>query len=51
VRIDGEVARARLHATAHGIYEAFVNGTRVGDQELTPGSPPTAAASRCRPTT
>ena len=26
-----------LHATAHGIYEAFVNGTRVGDQELTPG--------------
>ena len=37
VRIDGEVARARLYATAHGIYEAFVNGTRVGDHELTPG--------------
>ena len=26
-----------LRATAHGIYEAFVNGARVGDQELTPG--------------
>jgi alpha-L-rhamnosidase len=29
-------ARARLYATAHGIYEAFVNGQRVGDLELTP---------------
>jgi alpha-L-rhamnosidase len=29
--------RARLYATAHGIYEAFVNGRRVGDAELTPG--------------
>jgi alpha-L-rhamnosidase len=27
----------RLHLTAHGIYEAFVNGERVGDAELTPG--------------
>jgi alpha-L-rhamnosidase len=27
----------RLHLTAHGIYEAFVNGVRVGDAELTPG--------------
>ena len=26
-----------LDATAHGLYEAFVNGTRVGDEELTPG--------------
>jgi alpha-L-rhamnosidase len=31
------VARARLYATAHGIYEVFVNGRRVGDAELTPG--------------
>jgi alpha-L-rhamnosidase len=31
------VVRARLYATAHGIYEAFVNGRRVGDAELTPG--------------
>ncbi len=35
--LDGEVAEATLHVTAHGIYEAFVNGTRVGDMELTPG--------------
>lgn len=35
--IDGEIARARLYATAHGIYEAFLNGARVGDLELTPG--------------
>jgi len=34
---DVLVARARLYATAHGIYEAFVNGRRVGDAELTPG--------------
>ena len=27
VTVDGEVASAALHATAHGIYEAFVNGT------------------------
>jgi alpha-L-rhamnosidase len=31
------VIRARLHATAHGLYEAFLNGRRVGDAELTPG--------------
>jgi len=33
---DG-IAAARLFATAHGLYEVFVNGTRVGDCELTPG--------------
>ncbi len=37
VRIDRQVARARLYATAHGIYELFINGQRVGDAELTPG--------------
>ncbi len=39
VRLPGDVqvVRARLHATAHGVYEAFVNGHRVGDEELTPG--------------
>ncbi|NUT71368.1 alpha-L-rhamnosidase [Pseudarthrobacter sp. C4D7] len=31
-------ARARAYATAHGIYELFINGRRVGDQQLTPGS-------------
>ncbi len=34
---DAPVARARLYATAHGIYEPFVNGRRAGDAELTPG--------------
>jgi alpha-L-rhamnosidase len=28
---------ATLAATAHGIYEAFINGVRVGDVELAPG--------------
>lgn len=36
-RIPGPVASAVLHATAHGIYEIFVNAARVGDCELTPG--------------
>ena len=27
----------RLYLTAHGIYEAFLNGERMGDAELTPG--------------
>ena len=30
-------ASAELRITAHGLYEAFVNGQRVGDRELTPG--------------
>lgn len=28
---------ARIYATAHGLYELFLDGERVGDQELTPG--------------
>ena len=30
-------AEARLYVTALGLYEAFLDGTRVGDAELTPG--------------
>ncbi len=30
-------AVTRIYATAHGVYELFLNGVRVGDQELTPG--------------
>jgi alpha-L-rhamnosidase len=33
---DGLVS-ARLYATAHGLYEAEINGTRVGDDTLSPG--------------
>ncbi|WP_030925114.1 family 78 glycoside hydrolase catalytic domain [Streptosporangium amethystogenes] len=35
--VSKPITRARLHATAHGIYEAFLGGRRVGDLELTPG--------------
>lgn len=35
--ISGAVTRATLYATAHGVYEAFINGERVGDIELAPG--------------
>jgi alpha-L-rhamnosidase len=34
---DAGVRRARAYVTAHGIYELFCNGVRVGDAELTPG--------------
>lgn len=36
-RVSGGVARARLYATSLGLYEAYLNGTRVGDQLFTPG--------------
>jgi alpha-L-rhamnosidase len=35
--VDRPVAAARLHVTAHGLYEGFLNGARIGDAELTPG--------------
>lgn len=34
---DKPVERARLYITAHGLYEAEINGTRVGDETLAPG--------------
>lgn len=36
--LDAAPDKARAYATAHGIYELFINGRRVGDQQLTPGS-------------
>ena len=33
----GEVVRARLYVTAHGVYRAELNGRRVGDDVLAPG--------------
>jgi alpha-L-rhamnosidase len=35
--VDRPVVAARLHATAQGLYEAYLNAERVGDAELTPG--------------
>jgi len=34
---SGTIAKARLYATAHGLYEVELNGTRVGDDALSPG--------------
>jgi alpha-L-rhamnosidase len=36
--LDAPPAEATLFATALGIYEAVINGERVGDHELAPGS-------------
>lgn len=33
----GKIGKARLYITCHGLYHAFINGKKVGDQELTPG--------------
>lgn len=35
--VDAPVRRARLYATALGLYEVRINGQRVGDHQLTPG--------------
>ncbi|MET8318543.1 family 78 glycoside hydrolase catalytic domain [Micromonospora sp. NPDC005189] len=36
-RVNGTVARARVYATALGVYQLSLNGQRVGDHELAPG--------------
>ncbi|MGW1770266.1 family 78 glycoside hydrolase catalytic domain [Streptomyces sp. NPDC002104] len=36
-RVERAVSRARLYVTAHGLYEAEINGRRVGDDALAPG--------------
>ncbi|WP_404429460.1 glycoside hydrolase family 78 protein [Microbacterium lacus] len=36
--VRGGLTRARLYATARGVYSAFVNGERADDQVLAPGS-------------
>ncbi|WP_250004192.1 family 78 glycoside hydrolase catalytic domain [Actinoplanes sp. M2I2] len=37
IELPANVTRARLYATAHGLYEARLNGERVGDEQLAPG--------------
>lgn len=32
-----KINKATAHITAHGLYEAFINGQRIGDAYLTPG--------------
>ncbi|MBV9987114.1 MAG: family 78 glycoside hydrolase catalytic domain [Chitinophagaceae bacterium] len=35
--VDKKVQSATAYITAHGLYEAWINGKRVGDDYLTPG--------------
>ena len=35
--IDKKVKKARLYATAHGVYEVTLNGQTVGDYRMAPG--------------
>ncbi|MDR6319701.1 family 78 glycoside hydrolase catalytic domain [Actinoplanes couchii] len=35
--IDRKISRARIYATALGVYELSLNGARVGDHQLAPG--------------
>ncbi|KAI0535370.1 extracellular glycosyl hydrolase family 78 protein [Xylaria digitata] len=35
--LDGDIASARLYITAYGLYEASINGDRIGDAVLAPG--------------
>ena len=44
--VAGDVETARLYITARGVFEAEINGDRVGDEFLSPGW--TAYASRLR---
>ncbi|GAA0610570.1 family 78 glycoside hydrolase catalytic domain [Kribbella sandramycini] len=37
VQLNKTVARARLHASAQGVYELRLNGAKVGDHYLAPG--------------
>ena len=46
--VDGEVSAARLHVTAGGLIQPWLNGRRVGDDCLAPGWTDYAARVRCR---
>jgi alpha-L-rhamnosidase len=36
-KLKGQVVQARAYVTGEGLYELYLNGTRVGDQLFTPG--------------
>ena len=36
--VEGKARQARLYVTCHGLYEVWLNGTRVGNFVLAPGS-------------
>ncbi len=35
--LKGAVKRARFYSTAWGVYEAYLNGVRIGDERMAPG--------------
>jgi alpha-L-rhamnosidase len=35
--LDRNIASARAYVTAHGLYELYLNGERIGDEVFTPG--------------
>ena len=37
IKIDKEIKKARLYITGLGLYQAFINGKKVGNAYLTPG--------------
>lgn len=37
MKLRSGIVSARLYATAHGVYQATLNGTKVGDDVLAPG--------------
>jgi len=47
VHVRAGLASARLYATAHGLYEAEINGVRVGDDALSPGWTVYGSRLRC----
>jgi alpha-L-rhamnosidase len=51
VTVDRPVVRARLYATAYGIYELSLDGLRVVPTSSRPATRSTAAVPRYRPTT
>ncbi len=36
-KLDNNIKSAKLYITSHGLYEAFINGKRVGNEVFTPG--------------
>ena len=47
----GAVEKATLTVTALGVYEAELNGRKVGDVLFAPATPTIPGSCRCRPTT
>lgn len=38
IEVGGDVTAATIRATAQGLYEIYIDGIRIGDHQLTPGS-------------